>query len=65
MSLIHNNNFRWYHYRDNFLSQKQCSKLVEEIDNASEKPEDRFWSDSKIEKAVKLNDIKDAPTKTM
>jgi|TARA_A100000172_G_scaffold36789_1_gene22396 hypothetical protein len=58
MSLIHNNNFRWYHYRDNFLSQKQCSKLVEEIDNASEKPEDRFWSDSKIEKAVKLNDIK-------
>ena len=32
MSLITNENFKWFLVRDNFLSPKECDKLVESFD---------------------------------
>ena len=35
MSLIHNNNFKWYLVRDNFLSENECKDIIKTIDNKS------------------------------
>ena len=51
MSLIHNHNFRWYHYRDDFLSYEECDTIIKKIDNA-----EQIWSDSKLEKNVQLDE---------
>ena len=47
MSLIHNYNFKWYHYRDNFLSHDECDTIIKKIDNA-----EQIWSNSKLEKII-------------
>jgi len=51
MSLIHNHNFRWYHYRDDFLSYEECDTIIKKIDNA-----EQIWSNSKLEKNVQLDE---------
>ena len=51
MSLIHNYNFKWYHYRDNFLSHEECDTIIKKIDNA-----EQIWSNSKLEKNVQLDE---------
>ena len=35
MSLTHNNNFKWYLVRDNFLSKDECEDIIKIIDDES------------------------------
>ena len=34
MSLIENKDFRWFVYRDNFLSEDECLSIINKIDNS-------------------------------
>ena len=34
MSLIENKDFRWFVYKDNFLSEDECLSIINKIDNS-------------------------------